>query len=81
MDAKTIATWLAIATTLAAGYARFVALEEARDNGVHWITELSIEQKRLEERVSALERDRVMLERIHQLELRLGALEAQRSKR
>jgi cell division protein FtsB len=81
MDAKTVATWLAILTTLAAGYARFVSLEEAKENHVKWITELSVEQRRLEERISALERDRALLERIHQLELRLGAVEAQKGHR
>lgn len=75
MDAKTISTWLSILAALGAIWARFIALEEKAENQLRWITETSGEVRRLKERVEALERDRVMLERVHQLELRLGALE------
>ena len=81
MDAKTISTWLAILTALAAGYARFIALEESRDNATKWITELSAEQRRLSERVDVLERDRSMLERLHQIEMRLAGIEGQLKER
>lgn len=67
--------WLAIVTAIAAGYARFIALEESRDNAVKWISEQTHEIEALKDRVSALERDRVMLERVHQIELRISTIE------
>lgn len=65
---------VAIALVTAGGtvISRFVALEEARDNNVKWIQELSSEQVRLKDRVANLEKDRALLERIHELE-RSGA--------
>jgi cell division protein FtsB len=75
LDAKSIVTWLAIATAIATGAARFQSLEEAKANSVQWITELSLSNKALEARVSSLERDRAMLERIHTIEVRLTAME------
>ena len=66
---------------IATGYARFIALEESKLAHEKWITELSLEQKRVAEHVEAIERDRAMLERVHSIELRLGAMEAAQKER
>lgn len=79
--AKTISTWLGILAMLGVIAARFITLEERSDNQTRWITELSGEVKELKQRVSALERDRAMLERVHSLELRLAAMEAAQKER
>jgi hypothetical protein len=75
MSAEAISKWIGIVAALGAIWARFIALEEARDNQVRWITELSGEMKTANEHIAALERDRAMLERVHQIELRLGSIE------
>lgn len=75
ITAEKIGLWIGIVAALAAGHARFVSLEEAKENNIRWITELSGEVKTMKEHVDALERDRTTMERVHQIELRLGQLE------
>jgi hypothetical protein len=81
MDAKTISIWLTIVSAIATGYARLASLEEAKINQERAITDVRGYLTAAEQRVSALERDRAMWERLHQLELRLGAIEEQQKER
>lgn len=75
MDAKTISIWLTIVSAIATGYARLASLEEAKVNQERAITDVRGYLTAAEGRISSLERDREMLERVHAIELRLGALE------
>ncbi|HUK35861.1 MAG TPA: hypothetical protein VLV86_18215 [Vicinamibacterales bacterium] len=75
MDAKTLSIWITIASAIAGGYARFLALEEAKQNHEHAITDVRGYLTALEGRTLALERDRQLLERVHALEVKIGTLE------
>lgn len=57
------------------GYTRIVALEDARDGHAITISEMRSEVRKNTDRISALERDREMLERVHVIEVRLGSIE------
>jgi hypothetical protein len=72
MNAEAISKWLGILAALGVIWARFVTLEERTVRG--YLTAA-------ETRISALERDRAMLERVHQIELRLGSMEEQLKER
>jgi cell division protein FtsB len=79
MSADAVGKWIAIVVALGGaigtGYTRIVTLEEARENHVVALTELRQDNKKLEDRVSDLERSREMLERVHKIEMRLGSIE------
>jgi TolA-binding protein len=75
VDAKAVSTWITIGTAVAVGAARFQALDEARENHTYAITELRAELRQLEDRINAMERDRRMDERIHELETKITVLE------
>jgi hypothetical protein len=77
MTPGTISAWLGIITTIAVGAARITTLENAKDTQVQWTAELSAVTKRHEERLQQLERSSEMLERVHQLEMRLKVLEVE----
>ncbi len=53
-----IGPWLAIAVTVAAGVARFVTLEQAKDRTVEELAQHAIEHDKLKTRVEQLERER-----------------------
>jgi hypothetical protein len=75
---KTVATWLAIVSAIATGAARIQSLDEAKANSERWIAELHTQTKELQDKVEALERDRVLLERVHAIEVRLSQMESAR---
>lgn len=75
MDAKTAAVWLTLVSAIAGGYARFVALEEAKANHEHAIVDVRGYLTAAESRISALEKDRQLLERIHGLEMKMSQFE------
>lgn len=77
MNAQTASTWLALLIVVLGFGARCQSLEEAKVNHEKWITDLSLADKQLDARLDSLERDRQTIERLHQLELRLTALEEQ----
>lgn len=77
MSAKDLAVWISIVTAIATGTARFISLEERQSNQLSALTDVRGYLTAAENRISALERDRALLERIHAIELRLGALEEQ----
>lgn len=77
MTAKDAAVWISIITAIAVGVARFAAVEERQQNQASGLTDVRGYLTAAENRISALERDRALLERIHAIELRLGALEEQ----
>lgn len=79
MTAGNISAWLGIFTTIAVGAARITTLENAKDTQVQWTADLSTVTKRHEERLQQLERSNELLERLHQLEMRLKVLEVETS--
>lgn len=81
MNAETVSKWIAILAALGTIYARFVALEERQQNQLQAITDVRGYLTAAEGRISALERDRALLERVHQIELRLGSMEEQLKER
>lgn len=81
MDAKTISIWLTIVSAIATGYARLASLEESKLNQERALTDVRGYLTAAEGRISALERDRALLERVHQIELRLGSMEEQLKER
>lgn len=80
MTAKDVCLWISIACTLAAGGAKWSALEEARVNQASAIADIRGYLTAAEGRISALEKDRVLLERIHVIEERLSVID-ERTKR
>lgn len=81
MSAETISKLIGVICALGAIWARFIALEEARDNQRSQIVELRIELDKVSTRVLSLEKDRAMLDRLHSMELRLVSLEEQQRDR
>jgi len=77
MTAGNIAAWIGILSTFAVGVARINTLEIAKDTQVTWTAQLSETTRRQEERIQAIERNNLMLERVHTLELRLRVLEVE----
>lgn len=75
MTAQTVCTWLAIVSAIAAGAARFSALEERQSGSVTWITQLSAESKDQRERIEKMREDGTILERLHQIDVRLERIE------
>ena len=80
MTPGNIAAWLGIISTLAVGVARVTSLESARETQVALTAQLSEVTKRHAERISELEKSHDMLERVHQLELRLERLETEEAR-
>jgi hypothetical protein len=85
MDPKTIVTWLTLASAIATGTARVIALEERQANQLEKIGKLgeALNDVRgyltaAETRIEALEKDRQLLERIHALDVRLARIEEHR---
>lgn len=85
MDPKTIVTWLTLASAIATGTARVIAIEERQANQLASITQLSSDLRDVrgyltaaETRIEALEKDRELLERIHALDVRLARIEEHR---
>jgi hypothetical protein len=77
MTPKDIALWLSIISAIAIAVARFSAVEERQQAQLSAITDVRGYLTAAENRISALERDRALLERIHAIELRLGSIEEQ----
>jgi hypothetical protein len=75
MNAESISRWLGILAALGAIWARFIAVEERQENQLRALSDVRGYLTAAENRISALERDREMLERVHRLELRLGTIE------
>lgn len=81
MNAEAISKWIAIIAALGAVWARFIAVEERQENELRALTDVRGYLTAAEQRISSLERDRALLERVHAIELRLGALEEQAKER
>ena len=81
MSAKDISIWIAIVTAVGTCFARFSALEERQQHQLEALTDVRGYLTAAEQRISVLERDREMLERVHAIELRLGAIEEQMKER
>jgi TolA-binding protein len=81
MDPKTLVTWLALASAIATGAARIQSLEEAKTNAVRGLTAANSEIEQLRARIEHLESDSNMLEKLHQLDLRITSIEARTQNR
>lgn len=88
MNPKDVVVWITIGTAIAGSTARFIAVEERQDNQRVVIEQLKQDLRDVrgyltaaEQRVSVLERDRELLERVHAIEVRLSAIEARRERR
>jgi hypothetical protein len=81
MSAKDVVVWITIVTAVVTGTARFIAVEERQQNQLSNLNDVRGYLTAAEQRISALERDRVLLERIHALELRLSSIEEQLKER
>lgn len=81
MDAKNAAVWITIVTAIATAAFRFAAVEERQINQLSGLADVRGYLTAAEQRISVLERDRALLERIHALELRLGAIDEQLKER
>ena len=81
MSAEAVSKWIAIIAALGAVWARFIAVEERQENQLRALTDVRGYLTAAEGRISALERDRALLERVHQSELRLGTIEEQQKER
>lgn len=75
MNPKVVSTIISVITAIGAVWARFIVVEQRQENQLQAISQLRQDVTALEARVSSLERDRQMLERVHTLELRLTAIE------
>lgn len=84
MSSDAIAKWLGLSVTvgtaLIALFTRVVALEDAKNGHADVLVEHRTELRKLAESVSELERERwsattKMLERVHEIENRLGRIE------
>jgi cell division protein FtsB len=75
MNPKVVSTVISVLTALGAVWARFIVVEQRQENQLAAITQLRQDMTQIEARVSSLERDRQMLERVHALELRLTTIE------
>lgn len=76
MNPKAVSIAVSVLTAIGAVWARFIVVEQRQENQLAAIAALRQDLTQLEARVSSLERDRQMLERVHSLELRLSSLEA-----
>jgi hypothetical protein len=81
MTPKDVVLWITIITAIVTCTARFIAVEERQANQLRDLTDVRGYLTAAENRISALERDRALLERIHAIELRLSTIEEQQKER
>ena len=79
VSGEALAKWFGIiitaGTAIGTLYVKINSLEDAKNGHAEVLTEQRREIRALDDRVSSLERDREMLERVHKIEIRLESIE------
>ena len=79
VSGEVLAKWFGILITAGTAvgtlYIKINSLEDAKNGHAEVLTEQRREIRDLNDRVSSLERDREMLERVHKIEVRLESIE------
>jgi predicted nucleic acid-binding Zn-ribbon protein len=79
VSGEVLAKWFGIlitaGTAIGTLYIKINSLEDAKNGHAEVLTEQRREIRDLNDRVSSLERDREMLERVHKIEIRLESIE------